>query len=197
MSLKIGDTVMVRPDRGKPRFGWGSVERGELGVFRGKGSGPFVEKGEIMVDFPSQADWRGMPSDIMKVSGLKGIPGETNMKTKAGTSWSFASISMLDIDYNEISKELSKANPMAIISAEGKDDSSYGVMIHEFLTTKAEVCSLPRPSGKTISVRNCIVVKITKEDFSEWIAWAKVVKGAAWPKKFKRKAKVKVTLVHI
>jgi len=208
MKFKVGDLVLVDPDT-TPMFGWGEVERGDIGVFK-----KYSENlcNEVLVDFPKQKGWCGTISDLTLISttlmgvgpqgpqGLPGAPGqtgETNMKTKAGTSWSFDSIATLDIDYGEVARELCKANPLAIISAEGKDGDSYGVMVHEFLITKAEVCSLPMPTGKTIKVNNCIVVKTTKEDFSNWISWAKVVKGASWPKKFKRKVKVTVTLAHI
>ena len=211
MKPKIGDLVMVDPDI-TPTYGWGSVDKGDVGVFREYSD--TISK-EVHVDFPKQKGWCGTVSDLILISttlmnvgpqgamgpqGLPGAPGqtgETNMKTKAGTSWSFDSIATLDVDYSEIARELCKANPLAIISAEGKDGDSYGVMVHEFLVTKAEVCSLPMPIGKTITVDNCLIVKTTKENFSNWISWAKVVKGASWPKKFKRKAKVTVTLAHI
>lgn len=214
MTFNKGDIVIVSPSITTPKFGWGSVDRNDVGVYIGCDDSP----GEVLVDFPNHEKWHCMSYELTLVSGIarierppgiqgmmgpQGIPGrngENNMKTRAGTSWSFGSVSTLDIDYQEIGRELCKANPLALIEAIGGESDSHGIMVHDSLAIKAKVCDLPDPNDGISHVTMPGIGYVSRcaiEDFSQWIAWAKIVKGAKWPIEYHRKAKVTVTLAKV
>lgn len=58
--IKIGDTVKLTiKDGGRPYYGWGAVENGEIGeVVR------IDDDGLIKVDFPSQSNWSALGSEL-------------------------------------------------------------------------------------------------------------------------------------
>jgi hypothetical protein len=197
MKFKKGDIVRVITL--DPKFGWGSVDNGDIGVY--SGDDPMEGPGVGFVDFPTHTDWHCKENELKRVINVKEAViefGEDNMN-KAIT-WSFGSAATLDIDYNLISLELSKTNPLALIEIVGKENEIYGVMVHDSLAIKANVCHLLDPSkgsGHVIVPNTGYIIRCKLENFSDWIAWAKQVKEAKWPIEYKRKCMVKVTLVKI
>ena len=57
--IKEGDKVKVKSDIGKPKYDWGKVKKGSVGIVKA------VVKGDIViVDFPEQAGWKGLMSEM-------------------------------------------------------------------------------------------------------------------------------------
>lgn len=59
MSFKEGDKVRVLDDIGMPKYQWGNVTPGEIGVVT-----KLVNSEHMLVDFPSQTDWNADPADM-------------------------------------------------------------------------------------------------------------------------------------
>ena len=63
MNFKEGDQVRVQDDIGTPRYDWGNVSPGEIGVVT-----KIVNAEHMLVDFPSQTDWNADPADMEVVA---------------------------------------------------------------------------------------------------------------------------------
>lgn len=64
--FSIGDFVSVSPSVTEPRFGWGEVRAGDVGIIkevRIRNSYGKVSK-EVIVDFPKQHHWLGDINDL-------------------------------------------------------------------------------------------------------------------------------------
>lgn len=74
--LKVGDTVKLDVTDGSPRYGWGQVSNGEVGVVVSEGTDIFTGKPDdtFNVDFPSQKNWTGLPSELTKVEKSEEAP---------------------------------------------------------------------------------------------------------------------------
>lgn len=60
MKIGVGSAVQVRPDVETPRYQWGQVKRGEVGVVAS------VESQVLWkVDFPSCKGWKADPMELM------------------------------------------------------------------------------------------------------------------------------------
>lgn len=118
---------------------------------------------------------------------------------KAAVKWKFESRSYLDIDIALIYAELTHKNPLALIDI----PDNCGVLVHQTLLAKASVCWLPNPLGERFTLeelkekKDYPIYECEIEDFADWIAWAKVVKGSEWPKEYRDKVTVKVTLPNL
>lgn len=115
---------------------------------------------------------------------------EKQVQKKAATEdnrqWQFNIRSLEQIDWNEIYNDLSYTNPIALVETQNK----YYVVLHESIRSKASALSMQRTNkkGRVYGVRS-------KAEFKHWIAWAKKVKDAPWPEKYK--ARVKVVLPRV
>lgn len=59
MSFKEGDKVRVQQDIGTPRYEWGNVSHGEVGIVT-----RVVNTEHMLVDFPTQDSWNADPADM-------------------------------------------------------------------------------------------------------------------------------------
>lgn len=59
MEYKIGDKVRVRKNVEEPKYKWGSVSPGDIGVVV-----KIDSEGDLKVDFPAQSDWDAYPPEM-------------------------------------------------------------------------------------------------------------------------------------
>lgn len=65
--LKIGSLVRVKPEVKSPKFGWGSVSHASQGRVTSIHEYSAVLGDYVKVDFPQQAGWAGLASEMMSV----------------------------------------------------------------------------------------------------------------------------------
>lgn len=193
LKFKPGDRVSIHPNRIDPQKS--NIKPIDVGIFLCYNMYEEDIVRTVRVAFLDDNNWEGKEDDIYLVVKKD---KENENETK---SWTFNSLSTLDIDYTEIWKELSKKNPLILIEEKGKDNSKYRIAIHKYLRLKGDVCDLPFPIRKdkrlyTIDDIGYFTL-CEKSDFSAWVSWAKAVKNAPWPKEYKRKAKIIVTQVDV
>lgn len=63
--MGVGNIVRIRAAVETPKFGWGKVSPGEQGTVRAVELGK--DGGKLRIDFPSQLNWGGHPSDVEAV----------------------------------------------------------------------------------------------------------------------------------
>lgn len=129
-----------------------------------------------------------MHIDRIAITDLKNVKKMEKKKMK-DREWEFRSVVKEDIDYNLLLQDITKKNPIMLITA----GNEKIVGIHHSLIHKTEVCNIQMPKYKDNS-ENFVLVE---EDFSVWIDWAKRVKKAKWPAEMVNKRKVKVVLPTI
>lgn len=181
--FEVGDRVRLRKSCKEFKWKRGGVSYAVTGL---------VERivGEcIKIDFPDRVEaslWSGLESEIALVKRGK----EMRDEAKDSTEWSFHSASNLDIDYIDILEAMSHKNPIALITRGDK----FKVAIRRSLIKKAEVCGLPMPSEAWVhrTERGQVISCKGQADFAVWIAWAKVVRKATWPKNYRQPCTVTI-----
>ncbi len=111
--------------------------------------------------------------------------------TKNENTYSFHSTSPFDIDWQAIIADLTRKNPMVIITI---GENARYVVIHRSLKIKAQACGIDLPDLQ--HKLNADVFKIN-EQFAPWIAFAKKVKQAPWPTEIHNKTVVKITTIKL
>ena len=186
--MKIGDNVRVSVEQ--PQFGWGQVNKGDIGIYKGVALERTAKPGEIVVDFPNHSGWNGILNEIEAVRG--------EIMRKEATTWSFKSQANIDVDYIEIAGELTRKNPIAIITMQGEDETTYEIMHSLYLQRKSEACGINIPEGNTRQITFLgYITRCQLKDWVNWIDWAKEVKKAKWPKDIINKTKVTITLPKV
>lgn len=71
VSFKEGDQVRVQGDIGTPKYEWGNVSPGEIGIVK-----QLVNSEHMLVDFPSQDNWNADPADMELANDASIIPQE-------------------------------------------------------------------------------------------------------------------------
>lgn len=104
--------------------------------------------------------------------------------------YKFHSSCVLDVDFTLIQSELTNRNPMALVTV---GDDTF-VVIHKSLRIKATICQIECPNPVHDITK--VAMKVS-ESYSEWIQWAKTVKGATWPDAARNKTTVTVALPTI
>ena len=187
--MKIGDNVRVSVEQ--PQFGWGTVNKGDIGIYKGVALESTAKPGEIVVDFPNHPGWNGILSEIEVVVLVE-------IMRKEATTWSFKSQTNIDVDYIEIAEELTRKNPIAIITMQGEDETKYEVMHSLYLQRKSEACGIDIPEGDARQITFLgYITRCQIEDWVNWINWAKEVKKAKWPEDIINKTKVTITLPKV
>ena len=115
-----------------------------------------------------------------------------NKKETKNNKWQFKILSNVDIDYEIIQSELTRKNPIALITF-GEEKF---VCIHKSIIDKSAICRILLPNRIEKIVDGIVIYEI-KGNFSEWIKWAKEVKNASWPWIMKNKQTVKIVLPTI
>lgn len=59
-----GDKVRVKPSVERPKYGWGDVDPGDVGVVRRVGPDGWCADGMLQVDFPKQYGWTALAVDM-------------------------------------------------------------------------------------------------------------------------------------
>ena len=174
--FKVGDRVQFRPELTTPSFSSGAIARarGDVGTVTGIDSDC-----DLYVLFPNYEESALVsPSDAMRAL------------TVSAESWEFHSASHVDIEYQEIVESLTRKNPIALIERGDK----YSIAVKRGLSKKAEHCRLELPSCAWLHRTEAgTVYSVKQTDFAQWIAWAKSVKSAKWPKAYAYSATVKIT----
>ena len=81
VAFKIGQLVRVKPTVDRPRYKWGNVKRGSVGVVAG------IKKGDVIVDFPEQPRWHGLMKELEPVSNDEnGLNGSDNVRSRPSNS---------------------------------------------------------------------------------------------------------------
>ncbi len=104
-------------------------------------------------------------------------------------SWSFDVTSKLAVDADEIEKELTYKNPLAIITL-GED---IIILIQGMLITKAKALEIMPPNDDL--AKQEVLLKGVSE-IKSWVQWAKAVKSADWGE-YADKCTVTITLPTI
>jgi len=104
-------------------------------------------------------------------------------EVKDFTEWNFNSSSDSDINWKDIKKSLTYAEPLAIVTRTYRDYMGVDkyVVVNKQLMDKALSIGL---GGVDVPIITAVVEKrvfCTEENFSVWVDWAKAVKKAKWP----------------
>jgi len=162
------------------RVTWTSNSCRKYGKVTGlKGNGAYIDKEGAYTVFKSYINIT--PTD----------PAITENKPTT-KSWSFGSLHESDIDFEEIKKDLTRQNPVAIVTISCKEKRTlYCLIVHMSIIEK----------DKIINPSNGRIKEITWLDKQSHISDAleaiKVLKNTPWPKESRRKAKVTVVLPSI
>ena len=111
------------------------------------------------------------------------------------TSWQFNSKHPEDINWDELTKDMSYKNPLLFIER----GENFFVVVHMSLSTKARLVG---DEAWEETVKNTleylpkgILFECDQANFSDWIKWAKQIKLAPWPDKDDQVVKVRVPTV--
>jgi len=119
---------------------------------------------------------------------------ETKMKSD---EWEFKTVVEQDIDYHLLRQDLTRQNPLMLITIGDK----RVIGVHSSILIKSDICKLKSPLLNYESLKSYYSESKsffrTSYEFSEWIAWAKEVKNAKWPDELVNKRNVKVVLPTI
>jgi len=117
-------------------------------------------------------------------------------KKQKQKKYKFEIVVKQDIDYDLLAEDLTKKNPIILITIGTKRI----VGVHKSILIKSDICKLNSPllNYKSLcSFYNSKGFFQTSHEFSKWIEWAKKVKQAKWPILLHQKETVKVILPTI
>lgn len=184
MDIKVGDRVKLRYF---PKYTLISKYN-----YEGEGTVRSVKVDRIAVAFDN-----GYMSGPMDAHLFKIIKEEKRMKSEKvehKNSWSFNIASLSQINWAEIADCATYKNPILLVDI----NPFYYVVVNPILREKAESLGIDPPKddfdehGAEFVDFLDIVPLNNVNEFKDWVAWAKKVKKAPWPIKFKTEVKVSV-----
>lgn len=136
-----------------------------------------------------------LPSGAVKTIKYRRISPKINFgfeKETTTKSWCFSSLHEKDIDFEEIRKDLTRQNPVAIVTVKIKSgEDEYYLLIHDSIIEKDRAVN--SSSGRIKQITRLS----SQSHISSALLTIKSLKGTPWPEKGRRKAKVNVVLPKI
>lgn len=121
---------------------------------------------------------------------------KNGMKRK---QWQFNVISPEQINFDEISKDLSSSHPMAVVELDGENSKDMWVIIHSSIVDKDFLLhgSHGLFVGEVDIYGNLVVECFEESMIKTWTERVKGIKTAKWLEEDRNKGVVKVTLKEI
>lgn len=132
---------------------------------------------------------KGVGKNLGWVAANFSLVERCNTAKSIENKYSFIVPSLLVIDFEDIRSELSRSNPIALITA-GKD--RY-VVVHKSILRKAALLEIKSPS---VGCTNVEFPKPISGKFTEYLTWVRLVKSTPW-KKQKDTKQVKVVIPKV
>jgi len=112
---------------------------------------------------------------------------------KDDRSWEFTVPNSDSINWDLVTSDLTKDNPMQLISI---GDRKY-IAVHVDLAKRADLKGIGYPVGLTYVDTTNATIFLTPGQFSEWVDWAINVRTAPWPSDSYRPRTVKVIMPNV
>lgn len=143
----------------------------------------------------------GMPGAFEELKNVRRIK-EQEKQMKKG--WKFNVIAPTkEINFKELSEDVSKENPIALVHVEGDKGNLDYIVIYHKLLEKADITGwlfedeFSTPENSCMVFDNACVYKLGRVEFNDVVGWAKKVKKTQYPDEYRNKAVVQVDFPRI